>query len=474
MSAIPLETGIPSGQYPPFAAVTDNDHRAWIIIAAAMGISFMLMALVARVLIRKFVNLGWALDDTILTISTGVAFVEASLILSACADGLGTSIKLISPELQARIQKFLRWEVQGAISCLFEVAIFAAPVWLVVKLHKPLETKVEIVAPFALRLLIIVLTGLRLSSFDQAAFATDPTLRESRYISWTQAEMSYAIIGATIPTARRLVLDLITFYNGGYFGSTISESGTRSGTYQMNKLRSRVQRNSELTSARAVEDAACDDGDNGSQEMIIRKDVTVEVKHEQGKSEPGDHVNSALKTHIVKGGHGFAFEVEKGQHFRVVDVYGEQVTDLVAWVKGTNLVEKLSMAHTRFHLIGVPPEKGEYLWTNKDDPIFQVVDDTVRVHDMTFASCFPEMYEKEGRLNHRSCAGNIAEVMKPYGMRSYLEVPDPFNIFMNTPNYTLKRLNPSKPGDYIEFKAMKDVIIAGQRFLKLKTESARE
>ena len=86
------------------------------------------------------------------------------------------------------------------------------------------------------------IAGLRLASFDQADFATDPTLRESRYICWTQAEMSYAVIGATLPTARRLVLDLITFYNGGYFGST-AESGDRSGAYQMTKLTSRVKRN---------------------------------------------------------------------------------------------------------------------------------------------------------------------------------------------------------------------------------------
>ena len=167
-----------------------------------------------------------------------------------------------------------------------------------------------------------------------------------------------------------------------------------------------------------------------------------------------------LSTHIVKGGHGYAFEVAEGEHFRIIDLYGEQVTDFAAWVKGTDLVEKLSMAYTRLRLVGVPPVVGEYLYTNRDEPILQVVADSCRVHDMTFPSCFPEAYEREGRPGHRSCAGNIAEVMKPYGMGSYLEVTDPFNIFMNTPNYTLKRLNPSRPGDVIEFKAMKDVIVA--------------
>jgi uncharacterized protein len=57
---------------------------------------------------------------------------------------------------------------------------------------------------------------------------------------------------------------------------------------------------------------------------------------------------------------------------------------------------------------------GEWLMPNKDEPILRLVEDTVEVHDTTFMSCFPEMYEKLGRKGHRSCATNIAEVMKPY------------------------------------------------------------
>lgn len=131
------------------------------------------------------------------------------------------------------------------------------------------------------------------------------------------------------------------------------------------------------------------------------------------------------KSHIVKAGHGFAFEVSKGEHFRVVDLYGVQVTDFAAWVKGTDLVEKLSMSHTRYRLGGVQPTEGECLYSNIDRPMFRVVQDTVKVHDMTFPSCYPELYERRGCKGHRSCATNIAEVMKPYGMRSYLEVTDP-------------------------------------------------
>ena len=179
----------------------------------------------------------------------------------------------------------------------------------------------------------------------------------------------------------------------------------------------------------------------------------------QGLAE-SSHSLAGPKTHIVEAAHGFAFEVKKGDHFRIVDLLGEQVVDFAAWASGTDLVEKLSMAYSRFHLSGVQPAVGECLWTNKDEPILRVVEDTVKVHDMTFMSCFPEMYEKKGIKHHRSCASNIAEVMKPYGMGSYVEVTDPFNIFQNTPNYSLKALGSSKPGDYIQFEALKDCVCA--------------
>lgn len=145
-----------------------------------------------------------------------------------------------------------------------------------------------------------------------------------------------------------------------------------------------------------------------------------------------DQGRGGPQTHIVPAARGYAFHVKRGERFRIVDLYGEQVVDFAAWVANTHLTEKLSMAYTRFHLSGATPSIGEYLWTNKDKPLLKITDDTVKVHDMTFVSvwgsalctrlltcdkmsCFPELYTKLGIENHRSCASNIAEVMKPYG-----------------------------------------------------------
>lgn len=50
--------------------------------------------------------------------------------------------------------------------------------------------------------------------------------------------------------------------------------------------------------------------------------------------------------------------------------------------------------------------------------------------------------------------------MKPHGMEDILQVPEPFNCFQNTPNYSLKAMGSSKPGDYVEFEALVGVLVA--------------
>lgn len=67
MSTMPQ---VPPGQSPPFAAVTDTDHRAWIIIATALGISMTLLSSSIRIFVRQTIGPGWGLDDVTLALST--------------------------------------------------------------------------------------------------------------------------------------------------------------------------------------------------------------------------------------------------------------------------------------------------------------------------------------------------------------------------------------------------------------------
>ena len=51
--------------------------------------------------------------------------------------------------------------------------------------------------------------------------------------------------------------------------------------------------------------------------------------------------------------------------------------------------------------------------------------------------------------------------MRPWGMTSYLQAAsvDPFNVFQNTPDYSLKDLGCSRAGDFVEFEVLGDCVV---------------
>lgn len=70
MSAVLLYEGVPAGQHAPFARVTEDDHRAWILIVSAIGVAFVLVTTVTRVFIRWSGSSDWGLDDTVYMLAT--------------------------------------------------------------------------------------------------------------------------------------------------------------------------------------------------------------------------------------------------------------------------------------------------------------------------------------------------------------------------------------------------------------------
>jgi hypothetical protein len=126
----------------------------------------------------------------------------------------------------------------------------------------------------------VVLTGLRIRSFNSEAFAIDPTLAEAEYIAWTQWELTYAVLASTFPSAQRSFLDLVTYYNnnGDYTKPSKRQSVPASKSIQLNTL------NANGTSAGSTPNGSGpdaddddDDDDDSSQRMIIMKSQTYEV-----------------------------------------------------------------------------------------------------------------------------------------------------------------------------------------------------
>ena len=82
---------------------------------------------------------------------------------------------------------------------------------------------------------------------------------------------------------------------------------------------------------------------------------------------------------------------------------------------------------------------------------------------MLFAPCDQGLYEEVGwKGPHRNCRNNYLTAAREAGIK-HTFVPDPVNIFQNTPSLVdgvlLSELTPTKPGDYLVLRADLDLVL---------------
>jgi uncharacterized protein len=166
---------------------------------------------------------------------------------------------------------------------------------------------------------------------------------------------------------------------------------------------------------------------------------------------------------LVPGGQGWATRVETSQVVEIINVQGKQVCDLIAF-NVEDFAEHLSPSHTRSILGRVTLGLGDCLYTNTRAAIFEIEEDMVGSHDTLIAACDYRRYERDyGLPGHRNCRANFAEALEPYGI-GYLQVPDPINLFQNTPvgadGSLGMEVSAAKAGDKVVLRASMDTIIA--------------
>lgn len=161
---------------------------------------------------------------------------------------------------------------------------------------------------------MIIPVAFRLANHDQVGLPTDPTFREVLFVVWTQVELHFSIIFATIPVLRPVINSLNTSYSS--LGPAGSSNGYVSkGTYELSALKtpgSRIvenittQRGSRIcsaptASANAFASSSAHDSVNkeevgpdtnsiesqGSEQMIIRKQMSWRVEHNATRSSEG-------------------------------------------------------------------------------------------------------------------------------------------------------------------------------------------
>jgi len=154
----------------------------------------------------------------------------------------------------------------------------------------------------------------------------------------------------------------------------------------------------------------------------------------------------------------------KGQILTVVDPYGEQVADLVAFSKADTR-EVISSGRSLDYASKLFLTTGDSIYSNRSNILLRIVEDTVGRHDFLLAPCSKDTFRIiYGDTDpHLGCFGNLEKALQPFKIEAD-EIPVAFNCFMNvsidaTSGHLRVEPPQSNAGDFIKFRAETDLIV---------------
>src|SRR5688500_16530971 len=167
---------------------------------------------------------------------------------------------------------------------------------------------------------------------------------------------------------------------------------------------------------------------------------------------------------IIPPRSGVAFLLNKGQRLKVVDIQGEQVSDLICYNQH-DVNEYLSSGRTIDYAETIFLTNGHSFYSNRSNIMFTIIEDTVGRHDFILTPCSKDTFRIiYGHENpHQGCFGNLSSALKVFNITPD-QIPTSFNVFMhvdiNSESGILRVLPPvSKSGDHIMIEAKMDLIV---------------
>ena len=166
-----------------------------------------------------------------------------------------------------------------------------------------------------------------------------------------------------------------------------------------------------------------------------------------------------MREYIINPCSGLKIEVEKGQKIEIIDLEGGQVVDFFAERTGDGM-EFVSPGVTLDCNESLRLNVGDLIYSNKYTPLFRVLYDDVKEHDLLHPCCRPEMYDffYHNGENHPNCLDNINHTLG----RNHAIIR-PINLFMYTRINTdgsIEVCAPlSKANDKIVLEALEDVTL---------------
>lgn len=161
---------------------------------------------------------------------------------------------------------------------------------------------------------------------------------------------------------------------------------------------------------------------------------------------------------IIKPQSCISFNISKGRLLKIIDISGGQVADLFA-INSEDNTEFISTSVTIDCNRKLFMSSGDILYSNIYRPLFEIIVDTVGIHDLLHPCCRKEMYETfyKGRKDHPNCLDNINRELTKISQSQLTEIR-PVNVFMytqiaNDGSIIIKK-PATKPGDFIVLKPL--------------------
>lgn len=185
-------------------------------------------------------------------------------------------------------------------------------------------------------------------------------------------------------------------------------------------------------------------------------------------SQVSSFTDSALRppllSTVIRPQSGKAFELKRGELLEVIDLEGQQVSDLFCF-NAEDKEESLSTGRTLDYADSIMISKGDVLYSNRSNKMLTIVEDSCGTHDLLMTPCSSEMFKivsGDPGFEHPSCLDNLAVNLREFGIERD-RISTTFNIFMNVTvdsRGKVKIENPrSRAGDKIVLRAEMNLLV---------------
>ncbi|KAK6390253.1 hypothetical protein LTR81_026934 [Elasticomyces elasticus] len=249
-----MTTNLPDGFTRALHQITQDDHGGYASITTGCTLVFVLIF--AAIRLWNTGQIGYHYDDTALFIGTVrftmengdimvnpkppqvIYLVQAVLVLIAVDLGLGQFHRVVNQESFSSAGKYLRWIVVEGLGMLAEISSFVLIVRLYIDLQVHWGLKIRGLLVFGLRLMITIFVAYRLLSLSDFRSTSNPLFDRVQVVVWTQVELGFSLITASIPCLLALMGKLNSVWAAMNPESVIEQSQLRSqkvtgGSYEL-------------------------------------------------------------------------------------------------------------------------------------------------------------------------------------------------------------------------------------------------